>query len=99
MKWSLNFSVGSKSFNMQAEVICTTHQIEQVRITGNNIVLVIQNNRPLLDAIELRKPLTWKVIQGEVKDNAVYNAIREKVEHHLVKSGPASYPQRIKLSA
>jgi hypothetical protein len=99
MKWQFNFSVGQKNFIVEAEVICTTYQIEQIKISGSNIAIVIQNNRPLLEAIELKRPLTWRIIHGEMKDQAMYNTIREKVELHLAKSGPARQPEQKRLIA
>ena len=87
MKWQCNFSVGSKSFKTEAEIICTTHQIEQISITGNGIAVVLQNNRPLLTAIELKRPLTWRQVSGDMRDQAVLNTIIQKLEQHFSLTG------------
>lgn len=87
MKSQCNFSVGSKSFKAEAEVIGITHQIEQIQIFGGGISVVMQNNRPLLDAIESKSPLSWKHIGGEMKDVAVLHSIIQKLEQGMSRSG------------
>ena len=87
MKSQCNFSVGSKSFKTEAEVIGLTHQIEQIQISGNGISIVLQNNRPLLDAIDSKNPLTWKLIRGEMKDIAILHSIIQKLEQGISRSG------------
>lgn len=87
MKWQCNFSIGSKNFKTEAEVIGATHQIEQIQVTGNGISIVMQNNRPLLDAIGSGQSLTWKHIGGEMKDQAVLQAIMQSLEKQMSRSG------------
>ena len=83
MKWQFNVQEGSKNHNLTAEIILTTYQIEEIRISGAGISLVLQNNRPLLEAIDLKVPLTWRIIQGEIKNQALLNLVKKQLESHL----------------
>jgi len=85
MKWQFNLTEGSKNINLNAEVIFTTYQIEEVKVTGHGISIVLMNNRPLLQAIELRQALSWRLISGEVKDQNLLAKIRKEVEKHVTK--------------
>lgn len=89
MKWQLNFSVGSKTINVDAEIIDSTFQIEFIKVKSKDFTVVLQNNRPLLQFIELKKPFTWKIIDGEIKDQSVFNTLIQKLEQHLSQPGNA----------
>ncbi len=83
MKWQFNIQEGAKNLALKAEDIYTTHQIEGIRVTGNGISIVLQNNRPLLEAIELKQPLTWKLMEGELSDSSLLEKIKKEVETYL----------------
>ena len=85
MKWQFNTNDGRKAVTFNAEVICTTLQIEQIKVTGSGISIVLQNNRPLLEAIELKQPLTWRQVDGDAKDQALVGSIKKELENHLKK--------------
>lgn len=85
MKWQFNLTEGSKNINLKAEVIFTTNQIEEIKVTGEGISVILMNNRPLLQAIELRQPLTWKLTSGEVKDQNLLAKIKKEVEKQVTK--------------
>ena len=85
MNWQFNFLEGSKKYNFNAEVTWTTYQIEDIKISGEGISAILQNNRPLLVAIESKLPITWRVIHGEIKDSVLLARIKKELENHLKK--------------
>jgi hypothetical protein len=85
MKWLINIPGRAKNNMLTAEVIYASYQIEQIHVFGESFSVLLQNNRPLLVAIELDRPLTWKHIQGELNDTAVLAGIINELEKHLEK--------------
>ena len=86
MKWQFNFTVGSKNYAAEADIIDSTLQIEIIQVKCKDFSITLQNNRPLLQFIELKRPLTWKQIEGEMKDQGIVNAVIQKLEQHLVQT-------------
>lgn len=85
MKWLINIPGRAKNNMLTAEVIYSSYQIEQIHVFGEGFSVLLQNNRPLLVAIELDRPLTWKHIQGELKEPAMLVALVTELEKHLEK--------------
>ena len=52
MKWQFNVPMGTTSISLNAEIICNSHQMEQIKVTGKNVNITILGNRPLIEAIE-----------------------------------------------
>ncbi len=86
MKWQFNTTDGRKNISLTAELICTTLQIEEIKISGPGIFVVLLNNRPLLEAIELKQPLTWRIIDGEMKDETLLKNVKIELEKQSVKA-------------
>jgi hypothetical protein len=88
MKWQFNVPNGSTNITLNAEIICTTHQMEQIKITGKNISITVLGNRPLIEAIERpwHIPLSWRLIQGELADTVLLDSITKSVEQHVKQS-------------
>ncbi len=84
MKWEFILQGGLVSKTLKAEVIYTGYQIEEIKVTGDGISIIAQSNRPLLMAIERNYPITWKLIQGEIKGDADFNRITKELEKHLL---------------
>lgn len=99
MKWQFNVSEGSKNLNLKAEVVYTSYQIEEVKVTGEGISLLLQNNRPLLEAIELKQPLRWRIISGEVKDQVLLAKIKKEAENYLTNPGSRAGEEAVKKHA
>ncbi len=83
MKWEFILKGGVVSITLKAEIIYTSYQIEEIKVTGDGISIVLQNNRPLLVAIERNLPITWKLLEGAVKDPAALNRITAELEQYL----------------
>lgn len=83
MKWEFNLSNGAGNRTMKAEVLFVTFQIERIKVSGDGILIVLQSNRPLLEAIGLERPINWKMIEGNLKDEYALNRIKSEVEKYL----------------
>ena len=69
---------------LNANIIYTSDQIERIKITGKNRCIVLQNNRPLLRARGLKsKRIDWKLVEGELHNSYVLQAIINKLEKHF----------------
>ncbi|HEY6974905.1 MAG TPA: hypothetical protein VH396_01375 [Chitinophagaceae bacterium] len=83
MPWFFNISDGTGSHVLKAETIFINQQIEHIKVTGEGISIVLQGNRPLLNAIELKKPINWKIIKGKLKDSNALERIIKGLEESL----------------
>jgi hypothetical protein len=88
MDWQFIVSNGVSDFTLKATIIFTNNQIEHIKITGTGISVVLQSNRPLLDAIELKKPVSWKIIKGKLNDSKtlekIITALQDSLEYRNI---------------
>ena len=89
MKWQFNVPNGSSSITLNAELIYTTFQVEQVKVTGKGLDFTVNGNRLLIEGIDRPHPIpvTWKIVGGEIKDQPLFTKITKAVEEHLRKAG------------
>lgn len=89
MKWQFNVANGSSSITLNAELIYTTFQVEQVKVTGKGLDFTVNGNRLLIEGIDRPHviPVTWKIVGGEIKDQPLFTKITKALEEHLKKSG------------
>lgn len=76
---------GVHAYTFQVERVSMDKSFELFKLSAGNRVVVLQSNRPMLWKRGLkRKPITWKVMEGEVKDakalEKVYKAIEQALE-------------------
>jgi hypothetical protein len=85
MKWQITVPQGTNKLQLDAELICRTHQMEQIRITGKNISCILISNRPLIEAIERPHPISisWRLFGGELKDEQLVSSIGKELEKNL----------------
>src|SRR5690349_2769366 len=83
MPWYFNISDETGNHMLKAETIFINHQIEHIKVAGEGISIVLQSNRPLLEAIELRRPINWKIIKGKLNDTSALQRILEGLEDSL----------------
>lgn len=88
MKWQFNVPNGTTSISLNAEIICNSPQMEQIKVTGKNVNITILGNRPLIEAIERPYPIpvSWRVIQGEINDSKLLNLVTQSVEDYIKKN-------------
>jgi len=85
MKWQINVPTGTSNLQLDAELICRTHQMEQIKITGKNVSIILVGNRPLIEGIERPNPIkiSWRLFYGEIKDEKLFANIADAVEKHV----------------
>ena len=83
MDWFLKVLDGTNNYSLKAEQLFINKQIEQIKITGEGVSIILQSNRPLLEDIELERPITWKVIKGKLKDDHSLEGITRALEVSL----------------
>lgn len=85
MKWQINVPNGTSNLQLDAELVCRTHQMEQIKITGKNVSVIILGNRPLIEAIERPYPIqiSWRLFYGELNDEKLFNNIASAIEKHV----------------
>lgn len=86
MKWQFSVSQGSTNLSLNAELICRTHQMEQIKITGKNISFILLGNRPLLEGTQRTYPISWRVFYGDMKDEKLLQDIAKQVEQYIKQS-------------
>lgn len=83
MHWFLKVPVGTNTYILKAELLFVNNQIEQIKVSGEGVSIVLESNRPLLEGIGLKKEITWKVIKGKLKDGDALKGITKVLEHSL----------------
>jgi hypothetical protein len=73
-----------KDLHLKAERIYLSEQVERIKVMGKNRSIVLQSNRPLLRLKGLKnKRLDWKLIEGQMNNSHVLQAIILKLERLL----------------
>jgi len=90
MHWFLQVTIETTTYILKAERIFINCQIEQIKITGEGVSFILENNRPLLENIGLNRAIKWKVIKGKLKDSANLERIINALDQSL-KSGNHNY--------
>ncbi|OLY91776.1 hypothetical protein SAMN05444008_10924 [Cnuella takakiae] len=92
MRFHLTIPHGIYTFRFDVEAAGKDKHFEQWRLVAGDRVVVLQSNRPMLQARGLKKkPVTWKVVEGEVKDEKALAKVCKAIEDHL--AGPPPPPQ------
>ncbi|OLY91204.1 hypothetical protein [Cnuella takakiae] len=91
MHFSLTLTHGIYTFRFDVEMAGKDKNFERWRLIAGDRVVVLQSNRPMLQARRLKKkPVTWKVVEGEVKDEKALAKVCKAIEDHL--AGPPPPP-------
>jgi hypothetical protein len=84
MEWQIIIRYDQQYIHLNANVIYSSDQIERIKIIGKNRSIVLQNNRPLLQSRGLKsKRIDWKLVEGELHNSYVLQAIIKKLEKYL----------------
>lgn len=84
MEWHFSIRFDQKDLHLKAERIYQSEQIERIRVFGKNRSIVLQSNRPLLRLKGLKnKRLDWKLVEGQMNNSHVLQAIIHKLERLL----------------
>lgn len=68
-----------------AERIYCSKQNERFRLTlaGSSESIIVQNNRPGIEAKKLDKPVQWHVVEGNVQDKTALLPVYKKIEETM----------------
>ncbi|OYU54504.1 MAG: hypothetical protein CFE25_14455 [Chitinophagaceae bacterium BSSC1] len=84
MEWHFIIRFDQKDLHLKAERIYLSEQVERIKVMGKNRSIVLQSNRPLLRIKGLKnKRLDWKLIEGQMNNSHVLQAIILKLERLL----------------
>jgi hypothetical protein len=86
VNWVIKVADGRTTYTLKAERLFINNQIEQIKLTGEGVSILLQSNRPLLEQIELDRPITWKVIKGKLKDDQTLERVIKTLEDSLDRS-------------
>ena len=87
MEWRFFIRFDQHNIQLKADMIYRSNQIERIKVIGKNRCIVLQNNRPLLQAKGLKlKRIDWKLMEGELHNSHVLQSIIHKLEKHLKSS-------------
>ena len=86
MYWFFQLIIEKNIYTLKAERLFINKQIEQIKITGEVVSIVLENNRPLIEDLELNREITWKVIRGKLKDHDVLKMITKALQNSLQKN-------------
>ncbi len=81
MEWHFIIRFDQKDLHLKAERIYLSEQVERFKVMGRNRSIVLQSNRPLLRLKGLKnKRLDWKLMEGQMNNSHVLQAIILKLE-------------------
>lgn len=86
VNWIIKVTDGTTTYTLKAERLFINNQIEQIKLTGEGVSILLQGNRPLLEQVELERPITWKVIKGKLKDDEALERVIKALEESLDRS-------------
>ena len=92
MKWQFEIQYNYKRVIINAEIIYTSPQIEKIKLTSGAHEMVVESNRPLLQAKGLnKKRIQWKVREGSIKNRSAFEMMIESIEAYLRNQGKKPY--------
>jgi len=83
MDWFLKLTIEKITYTLKAERLFINNQIEQIKITGEGVSIVLENNRPLIEDLELNKEISWKIIKGKLKNPDILKRLINLLEDSL----------------
>lgn len=84
MEWHFIIRFDQKDLHLKAERVYLSEQVERIKVIGKNRSILLQSNRPLLRLKGLKnKRLDWKLIEGQMNNSHVLQAIIAKLERLL----------------
>jgi hypothetical protein len=81
--FKIEFLFDRKKYKATVEQTALSDSHETFTVTGGSKSIQIKSNRPFLKAKGLKKKISWKVIDGQVKHKVVLEEIILAIEYHL----------------
>ena len=94
--YQIHVHYGNAEFDLQAKIEYHTNQIMRIRVYGKTNSLLLENNYPLLQLVNSKKAIQWKLREGSFtsddrrKDAALLLNIISQLEREI-KGGQGSY--------
>lgn len=93
--FEIQINIGAYHYRFQVEQSKPLKGFELFTLTGGDKKVVLQSNRPMLLARGLkRKPIYWKVIDGDVKDQKVLEKVIQTIEQYLKEKEEKDLPPK-----
>lgn len=93
MHFPLTITHGIYTFCFDVHLAGKDKHFERWRLVAGDRVVILQSNRPMLQARGLKKKaVTWKVVEGEVKDEKALTKVCKAIEDYLAGPPPAPSP-------
>ncbi len=64
--FTITVVVDRKKFRMQVVEIYRGESLEQFKVVGGERYIILQSNRPMLERAKTKKPITWKILEGDI---------------------------------
>ena len=88
MEWGFTITYDRKTIRLRARILFMNDQVERIQVRARNKHIIVQSNRPFLDAKGLKqKRIDWKIIEGTISNSMVLEKILRNVEQHLKGTG------------
>ena len=84
MEWLFIKRYDGRNLTLRARVEYISEGMERIRVSGKNRSIILQNNRPLLEAKGLKhKRIEWKLKEGSLNNAHVLEIIINSVEAYI----------------
>lgn len=67
--YQIHVHYGNAEFDLQAKIEYHTNQIMRIRVYGKTNSLLLENNYPLLEIMNSKKAIQWKLREGSFKSS------------------------------
>ena len=93
MEWYFTIAYDRKYLKLKARQVYLSEQIERIQVTGRNRSILLQTNRPFLEAKGLKhKRIDWKLVEGSMNNAHLLQMIINTLESYL-KGKERSFPR------
>ena len=84
MTFTITIKHDRKNIRLTIELIERNNETEKFKIIAKNQSFVLQGNRPMLAAKNLKRfPITWKVVEGGYNQPYILEQIQKAIENKL----------------
>ena len=90
MKFSFKLELDRQECTFDVERIYRSRQIERFRVTliGGAKSLIVQWDKPNIEAKKLNKPVQWQMVEGNLNNMYTLQLIYQEIENGLINQPP-----------
>lgn len=89
--WKISPYYNSKNHDLKLELTYESDQVYRFRVSGKNRSIVIQCDIPLLKAMNSKKRVDWKLIEGVMYNAELFTAIINEIKYIIDNDGKKPY--------